>query len=101
MSNKLVVRPTREDAIPGNWNGQILFVQLGPWLAQVRHNGIVVLDGAVILTANQRFVPFAQLPRDCWPSQHVTLLVARIRGEGRLEPERLDISPQGRSSGIL
>eukprot|EP00928_Gymnodinium_smaydae_P099927 TRINITY_DN966_c3_g1_i1.p1 TRINITY_DN966_c3_g1~~TRINITY_DN966_c3_g1_i1.p1 ORF type:complete len:1532 (-),score=349.65 TRINITY_DN966_c3_g1_i1:31-4626(-) len=60
-----------------------------------RQGSLVLVDGAVLLTTRHRYTAFARLPRDCWPSQAVTLLVARSLPQDRLVPERLDVTTDG------
>jgi len=60
-----------------------------------RHGAMAVLEGAVVLTARHRYAAFAKLEPDCRPSQSVTLLVARGLPNGRIEPERLDVTADG------
>eukprot|EP00931_Biecheleriopsis_adriatica_P115086 TRINITY_DN90921_c0_g1_i1.p1 TRINITY_DN90921_c0_g1~~TRINITY_DN90921_c0_g1_i1.p1 ORF type:complete len:1336 (+),score=212.36 TRINITY_DN90921_c0_g1_i1:33-4010(+) len=60
-----------------------------------REGNLVLLDGAVLLSARHRYTAFARLPPDCRPDQRVTLLVARGLPCSRLELERLDVTPEG------
>eukprot|EP00927_Polykrikos_kofoidii_P077261 TRINITY_DN74219_c0_g1_i1.p1 TRINITY_DN74219_c0_g1~~TRINITY_DN74219_c0_g1_i1.p1 ORF type:complete len:1476 (-),score=281.90 TRINITY_DN74219_c0_g1_i1:36-4415(-) len=61
-----------------------------------RRGCTVVLDGAIILTTRHRYTAFASLPPECWPPQNVTLMVARALPLGRLVPERLDVTTDGK-----
>lgn len=56
---------------------------------------LVMLDGAVLLTARHRYTAFAQLPVGCRPDQRITLVVARGLPNNQIIMERLDITPEG------
>lgn len=60
-----------------------------------KYGTLVMLEGAVIVTARHRYTAFAQLPPGCWPTQMVTILVARGLPTGKLALERLDVTEQG------